>query len=653
MMWRRLPGTILLLLVLLAGGHVAAQDARVDTTVADTVVVGAEGTTGSTMNLDTSSLTNAGQETGQADVITLRHVPDTAVDRFKNNRRFAYANDPAYWTRKPVEKAPGYNVGNGLKLISYLIYFLLAAVLVFVVVRIVQENNLGFFYRSRKPKGEGTGEEIDTPAEEDLDERLQHYLDHKEHRQAVRYLYLRSLRKLGDRELIRPVREATNEEYVRQLRGTSHQEPFRFLTRAYEKVWYGEFPLSEGAFRQLFQYFMDFDKRLGVWAFLILFACGLGSCGGSKKQLNRRVSLSRQDDIPYGTRVAYEELPHLFPDADITINRSSATNLSSGVQENAKKALIAITPYFGADSLEVQALMGFVGDGNQVFISATRVSEYLLHNLSIRATMSQGFGDDPDSLKVGVIGPTDQEYKTFAYPGDSYDNWITALDSQYTTILGRDGRGHADFIRIGYKGGGAIYLHFAPLAFSNFFLLHKKNIAYYENALSYIPSSVKNVIWDDYYRYEHSHGNFSALQYIFRNPALTWAFWLLLLLFALIYIFDSRRRQREIPVIPPLSNTSLDFVRTIGRLYFQRRDNHNLASKMVIHFLDQVRTRYHLPVAALDESFVDRLAYRTGYPKQALVPLVQYMQELPAIAYVSDEDLLQFHRQLEEFYKHT
>ena len=29
--------------------------------------------------------------------------------------------------------------------------------------------------------------------------------------------------------------------------------------------------------------------------------------------------------------------------------------------------------------------------------------------------------------------------------------------------------------RLTYKGGGAIYLHLAPLAFSNFFLLHKQN----------------------------------------------------------------------------------------------------------------------------------------------------------------------------------
>jgi hypothetical protein len=244
-------------------------------------------------------------------------------------------------------------------------------------------------------------------------------------------------------------------------------------------------------------------------------------------------------------------------------------------------------------------------------------------------------------------------YNSFSYPGDSYDNYVTRLDSQFVSVLGRDGHGRPDFVRLNYKGGGAVYLHFAPLAFSNFFLLHKGNMAYYENVLSYLPSSaIKRFVWDESFRYARRGKQFSTLGFITRNPPLLWALWLLLLLLLVIYLFDSKRRQRRIPVIPPLSNTSLDFVRTIGRLYYQRRDNHNLASKMVTHFQDQARTRYHLAATTLEEGFADRLSYRTGYPKQALAGLVEYMQQLPSKAFVSDEELLDFYRQLEAFYKH-
>lgn len=377
----------------------------------------------------------------------------------------------------------------------------------------------------------------------------------------------------------------------------------------------------------------------------------LASCGAGNKQLNRRISLSRHDDIPYGAKVAYESLPHLFPDATITIN-SNNSPVSLANTSGTGRVFMILGTSVEADATEVTAVMNFVQAGNRVFISANRISENLLKELSVHVTSNPAYSPEPDSLRVGVYGPVDTAYKQFAYPGDSYDNWITRLDTQYTSVLGRDGSGRPNFIRLTYKGGGAIYLHFAPLAFSNFFLLHKQNIAYYENALSYLPADTREIIWDEYYRYDHTR-EFSAFNYIFSRPALRWAFWLLLLLFLILYLFDSKRRQREIPVVSPLANTSLDFVRTIGRLYFQRRDNHNLAMKMVAYFQDQVRTRFHLPVTALDEALVDRLAYRTGYPKESLAPLVDYMYHLPTKAYISDEELLDLHGQLEAFYKHT
>jgi hypothetical protein len=380
----------------------------------------------------------------------------------------------------------------------------------------------------------------------------------------------------------------------------------------------------------------------------------LSSCGSCRKELDRRLSLWRKDDIPYGTRVAYESLPRLFPDADVSINGSNPAALSA---REGKKAYIIIVPFMDPQPADVTALMNFVGEGNQVFISANRISTSLLHSLGIRTTTRPGiFFVEPDSLTLGIYHPLNQGYRLYTYPGDSYDNYVTSLDSQYTSVLGRDGRGRPDFVRIGYKGGGAIFLHFAPLAFSNFFLLHRQNIAYFESALSYLPASVKEVIWDDYFRYDHGKP-FSAFQFLLSGPpgtaALRWAFWLLLLLFALIYIFDSKRRQRMVPLIPALRNTSLDFVQTIGRLYYQRRDNHNLAAKMTAHFQDYARTRWHLVDTTFDEGFENRLANRSGYPKEALADVVGFMRQLPARAYITDEELLDFHRQLEAFYKHT
>jgi hypothetical protein len=243
-----------------------------DTTTADTVVVGANAPASSSDRTpaDTSVLSGAGETsaTSLPDSVIFRSVPDSLIDAWKRNRRFAYANDPAYWHRQREEPSPFLQwLGRFLSSAGfrYFVYIVLGGLLAFAILRIMFENNLGLFYRNRAKKiVRGDGAQGAVAEEEDLDERLQYYLDQNDHRQAVRYLYLRSLRALGDRGLIQGDGRSTNREYLRQLSGTPQEAPFRFLTGAYEKVWYGEFDLGDEAFRRLHRYFEDFDKTIAA-----------------------------------------------------------------------------------------------------------------------------------------------------------------------------------------------------------------------------------------------------------------------------------------------------------------------------------------------------------------------------------------------------
>lgn len=188
-----------------------------------------------------------------ADSIVFRSVPDSVIAGWKKDKDFAYANDPAYWRKKAPEIH-----SNGLFL--YFVYFLLGAILLYAIIRIVAENRL--FYRT-PAKAIAAPEETVSPLEEDLDLQLQKALAAKDHRMSVRFLYLKVLRLLSERELIKFHIQTTNREYVRQLGGTALGDPFRFLTGAYERVWYGEFSLSDGQFERLYPYFQDFNKSIG------------------------------------------------------------------------------------------------------------------------------------------------------------------------------------------------------------------------------------------------------------------------------------------------------------------------------------------------------------------------------------------------------
>jgi len=396
-----------------------------------------------------------------------------------------------------------------------------------------------------------------------------------------------------------------------------------------------------------------------IWLVLVLIpmlACNPGSGGGGSKKLNTRISFWRKDKIPYGAFIAYESLQYLFPNAEISISSTDFTTLAQG--GGGKKALIFIGHTAEMSVSEINAMLNFVGQGNHVFISSLYFGDSLLHSFNIRLGGSQNLLSGGDSLRVSVLQPGTDDSLSFAYPGVAYDNYADSLDPMYATVLGRDGRGRPNLVKFTYKGGGSLFFQFAPMAFTNFFLLHKNNKAYYDNVLSYIPKNVNEVLWDENLRYGDDGGDgsrsksaFSALRYILNSRPLAIAFWLLLGLLLIIYLIESKRRQRIVPVIEGLRNNSLDFVTTIGRLYYERRDNQNLAVKMATHFQDHIRTKYNLSVHMTDEGFVDRLAYKTGISKEFLNVLTGELLRLQDSPSVSDEELLALNKKLEEFYK--
>jgi hypothetical protein len=375
--------------------------------------------------------------------------------------------------------------------------------------------------------------------------------------------------------------------------------------------------------------------------------------------MDERITLRKIDKNPYGTYVAYEDLKFLFPYAEIKDNDESPTHNTSYIKQysytsesDLPRALyVIITPGFHPDDKEYDALLRFVGAGNHIFVSSFSWSQNFTDSLNLHISGPYSFVNFSDSLEVSIKHPVTKDSVGFAYPGKSDDTYFTKYDSNYSSIVGHKGT-QPNIIRQAYQGGGSITIHSDPLAFSNFFLLHKRNATYYDETFSYFPRDIDTVIWDQYFRYKNNSNNFSSLQVILGNKSFRIAFWLSLLLFALIYLFESKRKQRIIPIIKPLKNTSLDFVKTVGRLYHQYHDNKNLGMKMTAHLMEYIRQKYNVPTAMLDQQFVSNLAYKSGYPEDKLQQMIYKSRMINDFASVSDQELMEFHRQTEDFYKH-
>jgi hypothetical protein len=413
-------------------------------------------------------------------------------------------------------------------------------------------------------------------------------------------------------------------------------------------------------------------KKYLPYLFAVLLAGGIIALfltGNNKKnrRIDERVTLRRQDKIPYGTYVAYKGLAHLFPRARVLVNRDEPGYWDSLSSDESNQALIIITGKFNADEIEMKNLINFIEKGNDVFISARNLSYSASEILECKTELSSFRMDDgqeieeSDSLQLRLKTPPYDSAFRFSYPGKKLHASFVKVNEATTEVLGTDRTGLSDFIRL-QAGRGNIYIHLAPLAFSNYFLLHRDNIGYYEKVLSVINPQTKKIAWDEYYlnkkfsdnEEEKKRGWFDVLmnvenengQHSFRA-----AFWVLLILLVAYILLEMRRKQRYIPVVTKPRNDSLDFVRTIGRLYFDKGDHKNLCRKMAAYFLEHVRSKYKLLTGVLDDEFVSKLQHKSGVEEweiRGIVSFIKYIDDAPGI---NHKQLADFHKQLEAFYK--
>ncbi|MBK5269464.1 MAG: hypothetical protein JJE22_00490 [Bacteroidia bacterium] len=404
------------------------------------------------------------------------------------------------------------------------------------------------------------------------------------------------------------------------------------------------------------KYFPYIIGGLLAAAIIILFATGNNN---KSQRLDERITLRKRDKIPYGTAVAYNNLRHLFPGAAIYSEKREPGYWDSLSKYETKQALIVVTGRFSASESEMKKLITFAENGNDVFISARYISsaadEILGCNSSSYDMSIFSDSDIEDSLVISLNDPPFEKNIEYSYPGKKFETYFDKIDSSTTDILGHDDAGHPDFIHL-RAGKGNFYVHLEPLAFSNYFLLHKNNIRYYENALSVIPPDVKKIVWDEYYLYQKSYNeknneNNNWLSVLFRYPSLKAALLTAIFTLLLYVLLEMRRKQRYIPVVSKPGNDSLDFVKTIGRLYFDKGDHKNLCIKMGTYFLEYVRNRYKLATGMLGEDFVKNLQFKTSCEEseiRGIVSFIKYLDEAPG---VSHSQLIDFHKHLEAFYK--
>lgn len=399
-----------------------------------------------------------------------------------------------------------------------------------------------------------------------------------------------------------------------------------------------------------------YSKIICFYSFLFLVLTILcTACMKENTLPSLKETFAKKEKDPFGTYVFYDQAALLFNRNKINTKKENFETVWQHISDTASLYIIVSKNLFLTQEGK-NAMLDYVDSGNSLLISTEYMDTDLMKSLNCDINYNHQLNETLLSMRNtsvkmdSVIYESDDVYPYFYFP---FINYFSKIDTGTTNILGRNELGKPNLIEVFY-GKGKFYLQCEPRTLSNYFLLQKKNYKYLQNLFAFINDVPEHVYWDDYYNkrnHRSNDNNKSGIQILLQYPAMAWALWILLLLLALYILFGSKRRQRIVKTIAPVTNTTVAFTETIGHLYLQKKDNHNIADKMILYFFEYIRRKYYLNTNLVNDDFITTLSRKGNVSKEVTEALFQSIKLINNSFEISDEQLLILNQQIENFYK--
>ncbi len=396
------------------------------------------------------------------------------------------------------------------------------------------------------------------------------------------------------------------------------------------------------------------NKTIKIYiVFLVLLLVGIIYIDAVRpRPINWNPTFDLKDKIPFGLYVFDNESPALLKNNEIEKISKTAYEYFDPLYDydtlvknyKIKGTLLSISKYYPIDQQSTEELFYFVSHGNTAFISATDFPKIFEDSLNV-TTANELSKEEEIQLSFGNKNLKQRKYLFNIGASTSYFNKIDTLK---TTVLGYqeiNKKKNVNFIKVAYKQG-FFYLHTQPVCFTNYHLLKDNHSKYTENVVSYIPKG--KLLW--FVKDQNGEiASDSPMRYILSQPALKYAWFLALIGILIFMIFNAKRRQRVVPIITPLPNTTLDFTKTIGNLYYQEGDHQNIVDKKIIYFLERIRNEYLIETAILDDNFIKKLQQKSGKNLEDIekvVRLINYQRK--SYNQSIEEDLIEINNAIEK-----
>ncbi|WP_340198930.1 DUF4350 domain-containing protein [Ascidiimonas sp. W6] len=368
------------------------------------------------------------------------------------------------------------------------------------------------------------------------------------------------------------------------------------------------------------------------------------------KEISWFPSYSKNHTIPLGMKVLHTEMKSIFKDRFEDTSIAPYSFLKEQYPEGTY-FFVNETVKFGKE--ELNSLLAWVAEGNQLFIASSSYEKRLLDTLNLKTDYITDLGTLTSSYKLSLMNETFKNQKTAFFDRNMTIPFFKNGDSLQTTAIGTiklegEAKNYVNVIKQPF-GKGELILSLFPESLSNYFILKSPNEEYVSGLLSYLTSS-KTIYFDNHYKTGSKY--YSSPMYVFlNNKALKWAYYLVLIATFFYIIFEGRRKQRSIPIMEPLKNQTLDFVRTIANMYYEKNDHRDIASYKINHFLAFIRNQQSASVSELNTRQIKDIASRNGKNFEETKKLFDFIKTIQHKISISKEELMNLNQMIEDFKK--
>ena len=150
-------------------------------------------------------------------------------------------------------------ISKSLGVIWYLRYFIIGGLIILLIYIITKSNASGLFRPHKKVMQMPFAENLN-PESVNWEEEIRNALKMGEYRLAVRYHFLSALKSLSKNELITWKAEKTNYDYISEIKNSQVKSNFSELSKLYEAIWYGNFPIVQEEYASIGQDFEQFNS---------------------------------------------------------------------------------------------------------------------------------------------------------------------------------------------------------------------------------------------------------------------------------------------------------------------------------------------------------------------------------------------------------